>query len=212
MQVSKWLDVAALLDVEEMESLRHSLPPFKIYFNGIVVDSGMVQIEWSEFLNVYSGYIEALKKGELPLESHCRPFFSSVWTVSDDSILLTPCPEGKAIPRPWQPVIQLQLHKFAISDVDGKVRSMVYGKDTIFWGIQWSFPQLFMEPETKRIIKLNQEDVNGNFAFFKQLQKWMRHNTEPTVFQIGDQKISSPIRIGLGCKEWISHHPQKNWG
>lgn len=208
MQVSKWLDVAALLEVSELEALRKALPPFTIYYNGIVVDSQKEQVSWDAFIKVYAEYIAALKRGELPSEADCRPYFSCVWTVADSAILLSKTPGDQVIPRPWQPVVQLQLHRFSISDVDGKVRSMVFGKDTIFWGIQWGFPQLFMDPETREIIKLAHVDINGNFAFFRELQRWMRYHTEPAVFQINGQSVASPIRIGKLCKEWIHLHPQ----
>ena len=208
MQVSKWLDVAALIDVAEMEAMKSALPPFSIYYNGSVVDKGKEKISWEEFIRVYGEYVQALKEGKMPSESICRPLFSSVWTIDDSSVLLTETPTGQVIPRPWQPVVQLQFHRISISDVDGKVRSMVFGKDTIFWGIQWSFPQLYMHPETREIIKLVQNDANGNFGFFKELQRWMRHHTEPAVFMIKGEKVATPVRIGLECKGWIKSHPQ----
>lgn len=208
MQVSKWLDVAALLDVAELQALRDALPPFSIFFNGVVVDAQKDRISWEAFLGVYSDYIQALKGGRLPSESACRPYFSSVWTVDDSAVLLSETPGGQVIPRPWQPVVQLQLHRFSISDIDGKIRSMVFGQDTVFWGIQWSFPQLFMDPETREIIKLTHNDLNGNFAFFRELQRWMRHNTEPSVFLVNGQSVAAPIRIGKSCKEWVVGHPQ----
>jgi hypothetical protein len=208
MQASKWLDVPALLEVDEMKALHDALPPFTMYFNGIVVDPGKAKIEWDNFLQVYSDYVQALKEGKLPSEAACRPYFSGVWTVDDSSILLSDVPNEKVIPRPWKPVVQMQLHRFSISTVDSKVRSMVFGHDTIFWGIQWSFPQLYMDPETREIIKLTQNDINGNFAFFRELQRWMRHHTEPAVFQINGKGVATPIRVGKECKSWVERHPQ----
>jgi hypothetical protein len=208
MQVSKWLDVPALLDVEELQALYEALPPFKIFFNGAVVERQNTQILWKDFLRVYSEYVQALKEGNLPSESICRPFFSSVWTIDDSSIMLSDTPTNQVIPRPWKPVVQLQLHRFGISAVDSKVRSMVFGQDTIFWGIQWSFPQLYMDAETREIIKLILQDINGNFAFFREFQRWMRYHTEPAVFQINGKSVATPIRIGKQCKSWIHKHPQ----
>lgn len=208
MQASKWLDVPALLEVEEMIALRDALPPFKMYYNGMVVDPDKARIEWDSFLKVYSDYVQALKEGKLPSEAVCRLFFSGVWTADDDSILLSEVPNNQVIPRPWKPVVQLQLHRFSISAVDSKVRSMVFGHDTIFWGIQWSFPQLYMDPETREIIKLTHDDINGNFALFRELQRWMRHHTEPAVFQINGKEVATPIRVGKGCKSWVGNHPQ----
>ncbi len=208
MQVSKWLEVPALLDVDELQNLRASLPPFKIFYNGMVVDKGCEEISWDSFLQVYTDYIRDLKEGKLPTEAACRPFFSAVWTADEKAMLISETPAGQVIPRPWQPVIQLQLHRFSISAVDGKVRSMVFGQDTIYWGIQWSFPQLYLEPENREVIKLTQNDINGNFALFKELQRWMRHHTEPAIFEINGNQVATPIRVGVRCKEWVSRHPQ----
>lgn len=208
MQVSKWLEVPALLEVEELQNLRAALPPFKIFYNGIVVEKGKEEIPWEKFLQVYSDYVRDLKEGKLPTEAICRPYFSSVWTTTEQAMILSETPTGQVIPRPWQPVVQLQLHRFSISEVDGKVRSMVFGQDTIYWGIQWSFPQLYMNPENREVVKMTQNDINGNFALFKELQRWMRHHTQPASFLVKGNMVATPIRVGERCMEWVKRHPQ----
>lgn len=208
MQASKWLKFQALVSREEISHLIEALGYFEIYFTGILTKSGEEQVSKEDFLNKYSFYIEALMQGEIPDESLYRSFFNTVFTVSSTCLYAIPASNGRQLIRIYKPVIQLQAHSMDYSTLDGKFRSMVFGVDSILWGLQFSYPQLYLEPTTKEILNVVNCEQFPNNALFKKLQKWLRQETIPTPFQVGSTKTNVPIRLGKKCLSWINTHPQ----
>jgi hypothetical protein len=104
-------------------------------------------------------------------------------------------------------VIQLQYHCFDYSPFDGEVRSMVYGQEAISWGLQFSYPQLYIDPHSKDICETNKSDA-ANTQLFRKLQRWLRQYSVPTPFIADGKRFNAPIRIGRGCLPWLQRHPQ----
>ncbi len=205
---SKWLSVALLVDANEMKSLLETLGSFLIYSVGSVVKRGEGLISHESFLSCYAQYVEALKRGSLPDDSTYRTLFAAVWTTSSDHLYaLHVGSEGQLI-RVVKPVIQLQAHQLDYSMADGKFRPMVFGKDSVLWGIQFSYPQLFEEPKTHAVLKVDESPQFPNTLLFRALQQWTRQNTAPTPFIVGDKIINVPMRLGKSCFAWINQHPQ----
>ena len=94
------------------------------------------------------------------------------------------------------------------SEHDGKFRPMVFGLDSVTWGLQFSYPQLFMDGRTKEAFAVVESEEFPNTALFHQLQRWMRQNTLPTPFLVDGKRVNSPIRLGKACLPWINRHPQ----
>ncbi|MDB6080787.1 MAG: hypothetical protein JWO53_59, partial [Chlamydiia bacterium] len=176
---SKWLHIQFLIDKEEMEALLKELSHDGLYLfstMGIkpVGESAMSQ---EAFLLAYGRYVAHLQAGRSPDDEEFRPFFTAVMTSSLGALQALDVAEGKEIIRPREPIVQLQLHRFDHSSFDGKIRPMVLGKNTISWGLQISYPQLFQDPAT-RIVQ--QASSYANFALFKKVQAWIRTYTLPT--------------------------------
>ena len=152
--------------------------------------------------------MEKLKKGERLQDEEFRFYFTTVFTSTLEAIQALDVLENREIISPKLPCLQLQHHRFDYSQMDGKFRSMVLGKDTISWGLQISYPQLFQDPNTRIVTSaLNVKDFE-NAHLFKTFQEWIRKNTEPVPFIINDTVIRAPIRIGRNCFSWISKHPE----
>jgi hypothetical protein len=208
MEASKWLNLQALISEEEMNHLLEALGYFEIYFTGVLTRPGEEQVSKEDFLNKYRFYIEALMQGDIPEESVYRSFFNTIFTVSSDCLYAIPASNGRQLIRASKPIVQLQAHSMDYSILDGKFRSMVFGLDSILWGLQFSYPQLYLDPETKEILTIADNEMFPNTALFKKLQKWLRQETIPTPFQVGSNKINVPIRLGKKCLGWINKHPQ----
>lgn len=208
LQASKWLQLQALLGEEEMEALFQELGNVRIFLAGQLVQSDLGEITTQEFLSAYSDYIGHLKNGEVPDPSLYRPYFSSVLALSQDDLFAIPAGDGKRILRPEKPIVQLQLHTLGYSSLEEKFRPMIMGKESIHWGIQFSYPQLTMDPETKEVEKAMDPVRFPNTEIFRKLQKWIRGNTVPTPFQVGERTIRVPMRLGKHCFAWINQHPQ----
>jgi hypothetical protein len=205
MEASKWLTVSALLDLEEMQQLFSALSPFHIYTTGNIVDRGKSEISLKDFLNIYAEYISDLKRGNFTENPQRSLIFSSVFSVDPDALYAIPIGQERQLARLYKPAVQLQPHAFVYSPLDGKFYSMVLGQNTISWGIQFSFPQLYQDPGTKEIIQVKNNFKNTDL--FHRIQKWMRQNTIPTPFQVSERQINAPMRLGKQCLPWINQHP-----
>lgn len=207
-EVSKFLQSQILVDGDEMADLFTCLDPFMIYRTGALTKRGEGLIPHQEFLNAYRNYVTSLQGGLQPDESVSRPYFSSVFTVFADCLDMILMENDQQLIRPSRPVIQLQPHRIGWSPADGKFRPMVLGLDSISWGIQFSYPQLFCDPKTKEVVKIDTGARFPNTALFQKLQRWVRDATMPTPFLVGGVKINVPMRIGKKCLGWINNHPQ----
>lgn len=205
---SKWLSVATLIDINEMRSLFDYLGNFHLYSIGTVIGRDKSVLPHSTFLSCYEDYIHTIKKGQIPEDSFYRPFFASAMTVSNDHVYSLHVSSDSQIIRVSKPVIQMQAHNLDYSMADGKFHPMVFGKDSILWGIQFSYPQLYEDPDTHEVHKVIDSPQFPNTNLFRSLQKWIRENTVPTPFIVNDQVVNVPMRLGKQCFSWINQHPQ----
>jgi hypothetical protein len=208
MEVSKWLKIQVLLDFEEMVHLFEALGEFEIYLTGTVTKVGEGRVPKLEFITIYKGYVQSLIEGKLPDDSIFRSYFNAILTTSSDLLYSIPVLEGRQLIRASKPVIQLQSHSMDYSVHDGKFRPMIFGRDSIPWGIQFSYPQLFLDPNTKEILQIKEDETFPNTHLFRKLQKWIRKQTIPTSFQVENHKINVPMRLGKCCLTWINNHVQ----
>lgn len=203
LRVSKALKHQVLLDTDEMQSLFKELGNFYLFAVSEPVALEEAQIE--DFLTVYKKYIDALKNGQ-PLEDRLlRRAFSSAWTVDPSFLYAMEVAGGKFLVKPLRPVLQLQLHRFSLSDVDEKVHPLVLGPGSISWGVQFSFPQLFQDPKTEEIAKVPRDFPNSELYW--KLSRWLRAHTVPALFLFKGKRVVSSLRIGKQSLSWINRHP-----
>lgn len=210
MEASKWLEIQALLAPEEMQTLfthlNSTLGPVHIYRTGVVTPTGEGEVAQDQFLNAYANYGNALKQGLMPETD--RALFSSVLSLSPHILNVMKIGENRQLQRLVRPSVQLQSHSMGYSEEDGKFYSMVFGPESITWGLQFSYPQLFLDPDTKDIHKVGETPDFPNTALFRHIQRWIRHHTIPTPMQTPRGSINLPVRLGKECLSWINHHPQ----
>lgn len=208
LQASKWICLQALLAPEELTQLFEHLHQPQIYLCGSLWTKDAFTTHSSLFLDAYKSYIESLKEGVQPDLSKCRTFFSACMSTADDSVYLQDVQKGEFLLRPNLPLIQIQHHTMSYSPYDNKMHSMVFGKEAVTWGLQLSYPQMYLESGTGRVCQTTDEENPPNYAIFKSLQRWIRHNTLPTSFQAGENVVKSSLRLGKNCFTWINNHFQ----
>lgn len=209
-EMSKWLEVQVLLDCEEMRALLEVLEGAAFFSTNRLVRKSEGLISPEEFMLAYSYYITSLKEGRIPDPAGYRvPFFASV-TRDIDAVYSMEIAQETHIVKIARPVIQMQSHTFNFDAEQKKVRPMVMGPDNVHWGIQFSYPQLFHNPETHSVEATKEEELFPNTALFKSLQRWVRHNTRATPLLWQGRQVNVPIRLGKRCFSWIQHHPGLN--
>lgn len=206
MRVSKWLKHQVLLDADEMRALFSALAHFSIF---VVSEPGKLEtlsLSHDEFLQKYEEYLEALKTGgDL---TRFRRYFSSIFTVTPEVLYAMECGKERVLIKPIKPVVQLQAHQFFVSEIDGKFHSMVLGQESVSWGVQFSYPQIYQHPESHEFSKVTDTPEFPNTALYLQLARWLRQNTLPTPFLHRGVRTNVPIRLGKRCFSWINQHPQ----
>ncbi len=207
-QVSKWLKTQVLLDSDEMESLLSSLGSFKIYITSRITSENDHEVSVQQFLSSYTEYVNVLKQGQEPQNASYKDLFSTVFSVTPDLLYAIPIAQNQQLIRADKPVIQLQAHHINYSHADQKIYSMSFGSETISWGIQFAYPQLYKNPSDHQVHKVDNSPQFPNTQLFINLQKWVRNHTIPTPFLVNSQKVNMPVRLGKKCLVWINNHQQ----
>jgi len=189
--VSKWLKHQVLLDTAEMEELCRF--PFKLYNVSQILPSADNEVSKKEFLDSYRDYIEQLKEGKVvtPRSFSCA--------ISVEELHVEEIGPGKYMTKQRLPVIQMQPHRFFFSKIGKTIQPMVMSPESIPWGIQFSYPQIFIRDGV-----FTKTTGFPNTELFTNLMRWFRAHTHPTTFLYQEEKISTPLRLG---KNWKEDHP-----
>ncbi len=204
LQVSKARKLPILISFEEMRRLFDFLGSFFIFDVSRPLELENGEIPKQLFLEKYHEYVEGIRQGKLIDESILRSLFSSVITSTAQALYAMPLSNGKYLVKPKIPVIQLQRHHFIFSE---SFHSGVISGESVTWGVQFSYPQLFLDPKTQEIGKVEKNEKFPNTELFHQMAKWVRDHTAPTPFIFEGRQINQPMRLGKECFGWINHHP-----
>lgn len=203
-QASKWFSYRVLLDSFEMEDLFFSLPPFSLYNVSEIVSPAEAVFSHQDFLEAYTSHIQALKKGVI--EDPPKAMFSSAMSSSNDVFYAMDVKKG-VILKLLQPVIQLSIHHFTYSPERKAFHFMVHSQESVSWGLQFSYPQLYANSIKGDVIEVMKDRSLPNTILFRALMKWMRNNSRPSPFLIEGRRVNVEARLGNQCFEWINEHP-----
>jgi len=199
-QAAKWLKIQVLVEPSELAILLEQ--EFSIYPLSGAHSFDSIPVKKEMFLFAYQSWIQQLKEGIIPGETELRLWSAAAWTNSPSAIWLQEIPGNKYLAKPCEPFLQCQIHYMGYSRLDGVFRPMVLGSSSIFWGLQFSFPQVYQHPKTGEFL-----EVEG-FGLFDQVRKWSREYTVPTPMLVDGKRMNIPIRLGKKCFSWINAHPQ----
>ena len=206
LQVAKQLKLQVLLDPIEMRDLLKVLEPLYIYVVGQKVTLEEALISNEAFLLAYQEYVQGLKEGNLKDAKSLQRFFSSVWSADPSAVYAMHLPDGHYLVKQIQPAVQLQAHSVFYSKLDGEFHPMVLSQESITWGIQFSYPQIYQDPKTSQIEKVPPHSLNSQL--FTTLRRWVREFTCAMPFCVENKRVNASIRIGKKALEWIDSHPQ----
>lgn len=197
-QASKWIKFPLLCEAEELGELFEALAPFSLFHLGGIGTGEAISIE--RFLGAYQGWIDALKKGDIPSEEEMRRFFATVFADDLAALWRQEIPGKGFLIKLRKPLLQMQSHFFTYSPIDGEIRSLSMGEKSIFWGIQLSYPQLYQDGRSGEI-----QGAEGG-ALLKKVRSWMREATLPAMFSSPTGEIRTSMRLGKKSKKWIGDY------
>lgn len=202
-QGSKYLKYHVLCDADELGRLFDQLGNFYIFRLTGLGDGE--PIEKREFLEKYAEWIRELQSGRVPQDSALKELLAAAFTLETEALWKLQVPKNRYIVKLSKPVVQVQAHFFTYSPVDEVFRPMTMGQANIFWGLQFSFPQIYQDPKTMEFLET---DESSNSGLFSSIKHWVRNETRATPFVIDGKKTNVPIRLGKNCFSWIHSHPQ----
>jgi hypothetical protein len=199
-QGSKWLKFQVLCEQDELARLFLRLRPFYIFpLSGIVKGD---PISEEGFLAEYGSWIAGLKEGRPPSDLALKKILAAALTDELDSLWLQEVKGKGYLMKMAKPVLLAQAHSFSYSKMDGVFRPMSMGHQSVFWGIQFSFPSLCQDAKTMELREVERGKL------FEEVRLWVREESRATPFIVGGERINAPIRLGKGCFSWIGRHPQ----
>jgi hypothetical protein len=205
-QAAKWLKIPMLVDAEELKGLFSELGDFFLFSLGRVVQHRDRSLSRECVLGEVGGWIQQLKEGVVPLRSDFAQVFPFAFSSEKESLQEQKVGDDRFLMKIRRPVIQFQAHFFTYSSEEHKLYPGVFGPEAIFWGIQCSYPQIFIDEENN-LFKVDERFPNTNY--FRALQRWVRNATRPLTLRIDEKmKKSFPVRLGKRCFSWINTHPQ----
>ena len=208
LKASKYIKIQCLLSSEELRELFTLLGELLLIYNHSPASLKEAILSAEDLFYFYEEYITAVKQEQ---GINFKPFgkkFSFLMTQDRDAIFAAPIEEDRYLIHSTRPIIQCQHHQFFVSGLDGEYHSMVLSPESISWGLQFSYPQLYQDPVTLEIQKVMDRVSFPNTEIFHKLQRFIREKTLPTGFEFMGQKKYVPFRIGKECLPWIGRHPQ----
>jgi len=199
-QGSKWLKFQVLCERKELEELFKHLRPFSIFPLTGIVDGKPLSEE--AFLSEVDSWVKELKERRIPQDSDLKKILAAAFTDDLDALWLQEVPGKGYLMKMAKPVLLAQAHSFTYSEMDGVFRPMSMGLQSIFWGIQFSYPSIYQDAKTMELREVERGKI------FEELRFWVRDATRATPFVVGRKRINSPIRLGKRCFSWIGRHPQ----
>ena len=202
-QGSKFLKHYILCEREDLKLLFDELKPFSMYPLTNLSDGS--EIDQEAFLKSYESWIEKLKTGKTPEDQELKKMLACVITRDTNALWKQKIPGKRYLIKMRAPCVQVQAHTFTYSDLDGAFRPMTMGKNQIFWGLCFSFPQIYQKPKT---MQLSEVEEGLNSELFQTIKLWVRNTSRATPFIVNGKKTNAPIRLGKSCFSWINSHPE----
>lgn len=146
----------------------------------------------TDLIDSYYEYITALLRNE----AYSSPLFSYALSETDTIFASLALSDNRQLIRTLKPPIQLQPHSFYYSAESQNFYSMVFGEQSLSFGVQISYPLLYQDPESGEAIEIQKAASFPNFALFQKIRFYIRHNTVPLSLAVEGKKMNLPIRVG----------------
>lgn len=203
-QASKWMHVRLFLSKKELEALFHHLGSFDLVSLSKLSSIEDLIIAPDLFFSLYQEYLLALKRGQ----KTDKKVFSLAMVEDPESLFFAQLKPSLFAARLKKPCIQISLVEFSYDEELGECFFNQHAKDGISCGLQFSFPQFYEDPETRKQ-NVHFKDLSfSHTALFKALQQWMRNHTKPLSLYKGKNVIKTGIRVGLDGAELLKEHAE----
>ncbi len=201
--VSKWAYIAALLSAKELKELFHTLKIRQLCDISRVLPFDQLTISVETLLENYQSYLEGLIDSS-SLQNHKIATYG--FASSLEHFRAMQVGEDRFILKPVLPVLRVQKYQFNVSE-EGKVLSMVQGQGAIRFGLQFSYPMIFQDPDTLHVLNvLRCENFSRTTSLYRILNQFIREHTNPLAILWQGRKRRLPVKLGKDCFSWVGKH------
>lgn len=193
-EVSKFLTLQMLITPQEFRMMRGSFGKLLWFDNSRLVSSDQPLSE-NEVDQMYAEYFESL------FSKNQKTLPGLAVTAEKEAVVAVKVGENRWMIKPKTPIMQFKQHQF-ICGKTGEFFSGVHGDEVVRWGFELSFPQMYVDPESKEVIHVMKDAAFLNSEVFRMAMKWMRYHTRPAQFLINGKIKRATFRLG---KEAISY-------
>ncbi len=188
-QASKWWKLQVFFSLDALDFFFQDLGSFWICPLGKVLQEEEQILEKDQYLQAYK------KKVDQYLTHHITPIEEispCAFTVLKEDLYLMNLSQNRFLLKIKNPVVQVHPYFFRFSKQNRSFLSNVYAEDSIFWGLQFSFPQIFQD-EDLNLHKVHPQTF-ANAALFQKMRRWIRKHTSPISFEFEGEKIVTSMR------------------
>lgn len=193
-EVSKFLTLPMLLLPSELEDLWAHLGKVEI-FDISRITSSQDSLAFGQLREWMEEYDQSLLG-----KQKIRSLGALALTRDRNALSMQQISEERWIIKPCLPVVTMREHTFIYGE-DKRFHSHIHGEKAIRWGIELSFPQLFVDGESRQVHHTLKEPQFVNAEVFRRAMQWMRRQTRPVPFEINGVKKWATFRIGLQAWE-----------
>lgn len=205
LMASKWLSLPLFITGEDLKDALDVLQDGILAPLGYLVDKECLEISKEIVLKSYAELLQSLLSGEALDRKKLRDLTLRI-AFSEEDLYAYQAGENRFMVYERKPAIHMQPLFLSYSSEEKKFRSKVLGGDQIFWGVEFSFPQIYQDPFSQKMEE-SWNKTEGSKKF-KLLQKWSRRATKPAKFIIGAEEITVPFRKSISLDFKDIHHPQ----
>lgn len=199
---ARFVKIPLLIEVEELEKLLNTIEPCYLFRIGRPLEPP--ELEWTkkQYIELYAGYLDALKKGLLLEKKLYRSILHFICANDPMQLAKSIVTDGKWIVYPRFPVIYWQYHEMYWDPHFLEMKSMTFNASSFSWGIQMMCPMLYESQRKEE--KENRFSHSSIYPIFHQMRRWIRQHTSPAVFDVQGKKVNSSVRISQKCFSWIN--------
>ncbi|PCI94021.1 hypothetical protein COB11_04430 [Candidatus Aerophobetes bacterium] len=208
LRASKHQRVQVLMEASELRELFFHLGDFYVVESAKVKDPEQQVITKEDYLKRYALYIDHLKtKLDSPEKDILSPL-SVCFSKVLDCFYMIDVGNNKALIKQKAPSVFVQPFSFHYDSESASIFTGVHTKDRIFWGLEFSFPQMYQDPKTFDTIEILKDKQNPNTQLFKKLQSSLRKNTKPTSLNFSGVSKAFPFKLSQNSLAWVQDYPK----
>lgn len=193
---AKWLQTPLLCSLEELDLLLHSLGSIFLVPAGGLLEREALFVSPEDLRSTYQQYLAWIVSSAALPSAEMRRHLTLMMSVSLDSFSAAEIKTGRFMIKPVQPVVMIQPYHFFMSSLDQKIHSMVMSQESISWGLQFSYPQMYEDPKNHLFGKISEAPEFPNTALYKKVVQWVRSFAMPAPVHYMGQKTHASFRIG----------------